>query len=458
MAESVSSPSSRFDGQGSETAYQALSILSVVAFVVGSVFGIVVILGSLTAFLGTTPFLMPFWAAVFPMVAILSGWIALAQIRDSAGSLTGRRFAWIGINAAFLTGLVYVTYFMANNLAVRKQAEDYANQYFETVMKGQPELSFLYMVKPSERPSTRDIERLRPILEVTYNTTQEPTQVGAFTQYQMEMHYRLMAMYGDKATFKMIHAGFPDYVEGGYIVAMLYEVKTEAMNLRLNMKVHSANTGKGREWYVIPKSVSNGERTLHPMGERFVDQSKAAIKAIDAFQNRMTRMKVGSPSADPDFDGAFLSSYAGIGVVKSDNEAQNAAFNQKRDAFFGPADGKPGRFLKPIGKSFYSDANLRASFVAESNKAFTVGSGYYPYIPTWFTATTEFALPFLSEKEGYLEFSTDCMIGFIPRNMINGKLTLRTTPNSDPTKPESWRISGLELIRGRTLSKSPEQK
>ncbi len=458
MAESVPSPSPRFEGQGTESTYQALSILSVVAMVVGSVFGFVVILGSLTAFLGTTPFLLPFWAAVFPMVAILAGWIALAQIRDSAGSLTGRGFAWIGINAAFMTGLVYVTYFMANNLAVRKQAEDFANQYFETVMKGQPEPSFLYMVKPAERPSTRDIERLRPILEVTYNTTQEPTQVGAFTQYQMEMHYRLMTLFGDKATFRMIHAGFPDFVEGGYIVAMLYEVKTEAMDLRLNLRVHSATTGKGREWYVIPKSVQNGERTLHPKGEKFVDQSKAAIKAIEAFQNQMTRMKLGSPSADPDFDKAFLSSIAGIGVTKSDNEAQNASYNQKRDAFFGPADGKPGRFLSPIGKSFYSDANLRAGFVAEVNRAFTVGSGYYPYIPTWFSATTEFALPFLREKEGQLEFTTDCMLGFIPRTVINGKLTLRAVPNSDPTKPESWRVSGLELIRGRSLSKAPEQK
>ncbi|MSR80136.1 MAG: hypothetical protein EXS11_05350 [Gemmataceae bacterium] len=458
MAETVSSPSPRFDGQGSESTYQALSILSVVALVVGSVFGFVVILGSLTAFLGTTPFLLPFWAAVFPMVAVLAGWIALAQIRDSAGSLTGRRFAWIGINAAFVTGLVYVTYFMANNLAVRKQAEDFANQYFETVMKGQPELSFLYMVKPAERPSTRDIERLRPILEVTYNTTQDPSQVGVFTQYQMEMHFRLLTLFGDKATFKMIQAGFPDFVEGGYIVAMLYEVQTEAMNLRLNLKVHSANTNKGREWYVIPKSITNAERTLHPTGEKFVDQSKAAVKAIEAFQKQMTRMKLGSPSADPDFDGAFLSSFAGIGVSKSANEAQNAAFIQKRDAFFGPADGKPGRFLNPIGKSFYSDVNLRASFEAEASKAFTVGSGYYPYIPIWFSATTDFALPFLREKDGYLEFTTDCMIGFIPRTMINAKLTLRTSPNADPTKPESWRVSGLELIRGRNQPKPPDQK
>lgn len=457
MAESPSSPS-RWDTQEPESTYQALSILSVVGLVVGCGFGLVVVVGSLAAFVGTTPFLLPLWAGVFPLVAVLAGWIALAQIRDSAGALTGRGFAWAGINGAVITGLVYFTYFMANNLAVRQQAQDFANEYLSSIAKGQTEVSFLYMMKPAERPNSRDVSRIRPIIEVNYNAVQDLGQMGPYSQYQMEFYVRLLTLFGDKASFKMLKAGFPDFAEGGYIVPLMYEIRTDAMVLVINMRVHSTNTAKGREWYLMPKSVANAERNLLPEGEKLEAQAKAASKTILSFQKQLTRMKVGGPTCDPDFDGAFLDSVAGVGLKKPATDAQKADFAQKRDAFFGPADGKPGRFLKPVNDAFYCDANFKDKLLAEISKALTVGSGYYPYIPTWFNAVTESGVPFIREVEGELVYSTDCQLGFIPRSVVNGKLILKAAKGADPLKPESWRISSLELVRGRNMPKAPEQK
>lgn len=457
LAESPSSPT-RWDSQEPESTYQALSILSVVAMVVGCGFGLIVIVGSLAAFVGTTPFLLPFWAAVFPLVAVLAGWIALAQIRDSAGALTGRGFAWAGINGAVITGLVYFTYFMANNLAVRQQAQEFANDYLTTIAKGQTELSFLYMLRPTERPNSRDVSRIRPIIEVNYNAVQDLGQMGPYSQYQLEFYVRLLTLFGEKATFKMVKAGFPDFAEGGYVVPLMYVIQTDAMTLSINMRVHSVNTGKGREWYLVGKSVSNAERTLHPAGEKLEAQAKAAAKAIQSFQKQMTRMKTGSPACDPDFDGAFLDSLAGMGLAKPATDAQKAEFAKKRDAWFGPADGKPGRFLKPADETFYCDANFKDKLLAEINKAWTVGSGYYPYIPTWFNAVTDTGIPFIREKDGELTYTTDCQLGFIPRTVVNGKLTLKAAKGSDPLKPESWRISSMELVRGRNMPRAPDQK
>jgi len=457
LAESPSSPN-RWDTQEPESTYQSLNILSVVGLVVGCSFGLIVLVGSLAAFLGTTPFILPLWAGVFPLVAVLAGWIALAQIRDSAGALTGRGFAWAGINGAVITGLVYFTYFMANNLAVRQQAQDFANDYLSTVAKGQTELSFLYMLKPAERPNSRDVSRIRPIIEVNYNAVQDLGQMGPFTQYQLEFYVRLLTLFGEKASFKMVKAGFPDFEEGGYVVPLMYEISTDAIVLSINMRVHSTNTAKGREWYLMPKSVTNAERIVLPAGEKLEAQAKAAAKAIQSFQKQLTRMKVGGPSCDPDFDGAFLDSVAGVGLARPTTDAQKADFAMKRDAFFGPADGKPGRFLKPANESFYCDANFKDKLLSEINKAWTVGSGYYPYIPTWFNAVTESGVPFIREKDGELTYTTDCQIGFIPRSVINGKLVLKAAKGADSLKPESWRISSLELVRGRNMPRPTEQK
>ncbi len=457
MAESPLSPSS-WDSREPESTYQALSILSVVGMVVGCGFGLVVIVGSLAAFVGTTPFLLPLWAGVFPLVAVLAGWIALAQIRDSAGALTGRGFAWAGINGAVITGLVYFTYFMANNLAVRQQAQDFANEYLGTIAKGQTELSFLYLLKPAERPNSRDVSRIRPIIEVNYNAVQDLGAMGPYSQYQLEFYVRLLTLFGDKASFRMVKAGLPDFTEGGYIVPLMYEISTDAMVLSINMRVHSTNTGKGREWYVLGKSVSNAERTLLPGGEKLEAQAKAASKAIQTFQKQLARMKVGGPSCDPDFDGAFMGSIGGLGLAKPTTDAQKAEFARKRDEFFGPADGKPGRFLKPAGEAFYCDANFKDKLLAEINKALTVGSGYYPYIPTWFNAVTESSVPYIREKDGELTYTTDCQLGFIPRSVVNGKLILKSPKGSDPLDPQSWRVAGLELVRGRNMPRAPEQK
>lgn len=438
-----------------QVGYQSLSFLAVVSMVVGCGFGIVVLLGSIFAFVGTSPFLLPIWAVVFPLASLLTGWMALAKIRDSEGVLTGRAFAWTGINVSLVIGLLYFTYFMANNLAVRQQADDFIKGYFEAVSKEPFEKAFLYTLPPSQRPQTADPSNIRRFVESTYNQTQDMGQPGQFTRYQLEPYVRILSTSGGKFEARMVKANLPDYTEGGYVVPMTYEIKTDAVTIVIDFQVQSANTNRGREWFMKPTGVATRRLDLTPAGERLELQAKAANETAQKFIKALTRVKTNSFAAEPDFDAAFLLTTVGKPFAKGTLDP--AALKKARELFFGPIEPPTaGRFIPSPGAQFYSDTVLRPKLLGDLGKAVTIGSGFTPYAPTWISISPEANLPKIMEADGVSKYSLEVNFFLVPRTTYNGRLIMVTEKGASPEDPNSWMIESVQLLRGKENTRSPD--
>lgn len=456
MAEIRSTEPTQWDDSNPQVGYQSLSLLAVFSLVLGGIFGLFVVLGSLIAFTGTTPFLLPVWAVVFPLLALITGWMALAQIRDSAGVMTGSRFAWIGINIALVTGLLYFTYYMANNLAVRQQASEFVQTYFESIAKDPPEKAFLYTITPSQRPQHSDPVRLRAFVESTYNVAQDPGQPGPFTRYQYEPYFRLLSNSGGKFEATLLKANLPDFAEGGYVVPVTYQVKTETAEMIIDLQVQSATTNRGREWFLKPVGVNTRKMDLLPEGIKQELQAKAAYGVAEKFTRALTRIKPGSFAADPDFETAFKYTVAGKAIVDAKKPDLKEALAQGVKTYFGPLDQNPGRFIPAPGDKFYSDTTIKAGLLAELTKAITPGSDFSPYVPNWIVLGSEGKLPRIVDKDGVTRFEIDVGFNFVPRTNLNGRLILETVKGAAPEDPNSWRVVNLDLQRGKIASKSPE--
>ncbi len=453
MADPVASNASPWENAAPQAGYQSLSVLAVASMVVGGIFGIFVIVGSLVAFVGTSPFLLPVWSAMFPAIALLLGWMALARIRDSAGVLTGSRFAWTGINISLITALLYFTYFLANNLAVRQQANEFVQSYFEAVATKPPEQAYLYVLQPAQRPQNlNDPARIRALVEATYNVAGDPGQPGAFTRYQFEPYVRTLTNSGGQFEAKLLRANLPDFTEGGYVVPMTYQIKTQTVDMIIEFSVQSASTNQGRQWFVKPVGVATRKLNLTPEGEKQEKQAKAATTAAENFVKALTKLLPGKFSADPDFDTAFLQTVPGAALA---DKKSPEALKKGRDAFFGPValDKAAGRFAYAPADKFYCDTTIKADLLAEVSKALTPGSGFTPYMPNWIGVGNESNLPRVTESGGVSQYRTDVSFQFAPYTSVTGKLLLETIKGAPPEDSKSWRIAGAELIRAKIVSR-----
>src|SRR5207237_2535269 len=88
-------------------AYQPLSRLAMVAFAIATLYTTFVAFWGLSALLNRTPWLMPVWTFLAPLLAIVLAALARLEIRRSEGTRSGLALTKWALNLSLLIGLVY---------------------------------------------------------------------------------------------------------------------------------------------------------------------------------------------------------------------------------------------------------------------------------------------------------------------------------------------------------------
>lgn len=117
--------------------YAPLSWLAVTSLAVSGVFVLVLIVMGVMAYNAGQP-LLEVWLFIFPLVAIFLAFVSRREIRNSEGARTGEVYANVGWWTSVVVGACYFAYLIANDLAVRADAERAMTQWAEKVGKADP--------------------------------------------------------------------------------------------------------------------------------------------------------------------------------------------------------------------------------------------------------------------------------------------------------------------------------
>src|SRR5438067_2270089 len=116
--------------------YQPLSLLAIAGFLLCLLYALVVIGGGVVALINHTPWLLPLWTLLLPIVGVTLAWVARGRIQGSEGTLGGMALVTWGIGLGVLFGLTYTAYYTATYFAVRQQATDFAERWLADVRAG----------------------------------------------------------------------------------------------------------------------------------------------------------------------------------------------------------------------------------------------------------------------------------------------------------------------------------
>jgi hypothetical protein len=211
--------------------YRSLSLAALVA----AIFGVF----SFTALL--YPLLL-----IVPLVAFVSGWLALRSIAVSSAGLTGRRLAVAGILLATLFASGAVTRLTSRDWIVTSRARRFADDWLQLVLDGHREAAYEMSLPPSMR-QTPGVD-----LEKIYG--EDPKKNDALQRYFADSPARELVKFGPAG--KLHYEGILDAgrnTEQGDLVGLEYlleyregdETKSTRIQLAVQRKLHGKN-GRGQ--------------------------------------------------------------------------------------------------------------------------------------------------------------------------------------------------------------------
>ena len=157
-------------------------------------------LGSLVAFSGTSPWLLPWPIWILVGVALAVCWLARSRIVASEGTLGGSALAGWGIGMTLFFALNYGAYSLSSTYAVRSQGRDTTDEFVELLKQGKTFEAFILTKPPRSRPSGGDLRR---IVEVESNAPTPPAG-GAYTAFTHHPTVRMLQMSGREATIEKL--------------------------------------------------------------------------------------------------------------------------------------------------------------------------------------------------------------------------------------------------------------
>jgi hypothetical protein len=256
-------------------------------------------LGSLVAFSGTKPWVLPFWTILIPIATAGLCWMARVRIQSSEGTLAGLEFTSWGLGLCLFFGLNYTAYLASNYFAVRLDASRVAQTWLELIRDGELEKAFLLTLPVSARPDEND-PKLRDLVEVQYNRIRSPVDVGVFSRFCRSAFARQIQLGGMATRFELVRAA-PRYERGTYQVDLEYKVSTPYAQFNLVIPTQGTesvgSSGTGREWQVLGEQVHSTAFTQTAEGQARLDTTAAATGTLIRFRDALKR---------EDFDTAWL--------------------------------------------------------------------------------------------------------------------------------------------------------
>jgi hypothetical protein len=146
---------------GDPVPYRPVSGLAIAGLIVSSLFAVWVVLAGLVAFRADVPFLMDPISLVLPLAGFGLSLAAHLQIRRSEGTRAGLPLAKWGMLLSVTCGFGYLAYRGATELALRQQAEDFTNAWFD-LLRGDDvdaHAAFWGSLDPSLRDQRFDLDQ-----------------------------------------------------------------------------------------------------------------------------------------------------------------------------------------------------------------------------------------------------------------------------------------------------------
>ena len=231
-------------------------------------------LGSLVAFSGTSPWLLPDAIWLLVAAALLTCWLALSRIAAAEGTLGGASLAKWGVGLTLFFALNYGAYRLSTTFAVRSQARFCTDTFLDLLRHGEPQAAFLYTVPTNRRPQGGDLRR---IIEVEHNVGGAAGR-GAYSLFSNASFVQQLMLAGKEA--KLEPVGFSTTFEKrAYYSTVTYKVTTPLASFVLDVTAVGQEGAEGaairRQWH-----VEMGQSGIHTNSEVLTSEGEL-MKAAD---------------------------------------------------------------------------------------------------------------------------------------------------------------------------------
>ncbi|HXG10895.1 MAG TPA: hypothetical protein VNK04_14140 [Gemmataceae bacterium] len=406
MAESIPGPGfAGSEAPAESPGYQPLSLLAIIGCALAALYGTVVLVGFAASILFGSPWLMPLWTLVFPLVAMGLALVARSQIRRSEGTLAGTALANWAISLSVLFGLIFLSHTGATYLVLRGQAESFTRQWFDRLREGDLDGAFRLTLRPENRPA--EGPGLHSELENRFNTLSEVSRRGLYGAFEQRPEVRLLLLAGSQAEVKLLGIKNWDYVEGGYKVSQTYQVTTPDATFDLQVVVHgikgTQREFQGRQWYLTPE-VQITQLNFTSRGANLSALQKSAQEFVGQWQADLRAGRAAAPAAD---------------LVQ---------LNEQR--FWPPEPSKRSLALTEV-RNLCQQPELLANFL-EVDQSLRV---------------------LMHRRDGdRLRFLQDVQFTLAQKHVVDGFLLVECDAKAVETGPPvAWRLAGIELTRIRDL-------
>lgn len=271
--------------------YRPVSGWAVASMLVAAAYIVIVVFGGGIALYSWSPFLLPLWTLLLPVLGCTLALWAQYQIRQAEGTRAGGGLARASWWICLLLGVIYVSFFAATSMAVRFQADRSVQEWFELVRTNKLNEAFLRSVRPDLRVnvSPDDESMLRTRFGIASAGTGGQSPLSTFRSSQL---VHLIQQGGSESRLKGLGVEEWQFVDGGYKVKRRYHLTTPEGELEVAITTASVESKMGqytgRQWFLEWDNqalVRNAKLT--PQGEKMVGLRLEGHKFLDDWRRKI---------------------------------------------------------------------------------------------------------------------------------------------------------------------------
>ena len=295
MADSTAFPTQH---ESNDTGYKRISSFAIAGLVIGALFVTFLLLQIAMGFSSRATVLMPLWLEFLPVMGVVLSFVGLRSIRNSDGTLAGKRLATIGIWLSLIAGLGYASYYGATYLAVRQQADAAVQIWADKVRQGKMNEAFLLTQQPGAMRKVNPEDDRE--MDVRFNAPTKgpagtPPKPGALDMFRdNELLYMLRQ--GGKET-KIVPLGVRAWDEntGSHTIKRVYGVETPEGSFSLQIVAQGMEDlnapDKGRVWKVgfMESSVEKDSLKKTALGARLDGLRSQALTFVNDWKKLMSK-------------------------------------------------------------------------------------------------------------------------------------------------------------------------
>ncbi len=304
MPDSTVAPSST----PTPTVYNPLSKLAILGLGLSALYAGIVVVETLIALRSYTPLFLPDWLLILPLAGAALCLLALRQIRNSEGTLSGDKLCRWGLALSVLSGLGYGAYYLATGWAIQHQANSFLmtkgddSGFFDHLQRGKREdieRAFLLTQRWSQRKNKSPENRESMSFYKQPVDTKDPR--GLLDQFtDSTIVHRIVQSGRENKPIVPLGVRSWKYQNGEYVVERSYRIETSEMAMDILVPVQSNETDSGpgepRHWNVLWEQVRPlTAAELTPLG-RNVEVLRN--KASNFFQIWLKHFELGILSED----------------------------------------------------------------------------------------------------------------------------------------------------------------